>query len=148
MKLKGLFAVILIAITFVACSSDDDYKTSLDLSEIPVEIMDFVDTHFEGISIIRAIQEDDKNAIVYKLYLEGHLELEFNEVYEIIEIDGHTKLPDSVIPAPILEYVSIHYSNNVITDWELKRNTQEVGLDNNVDLIFDLEGNFIKIDND
>lgn len=148
MKIKTLFTALFTLILFVACDTDDGKETHLALHEIPTAIHEYVEFHFPDNPIIRAKKEIDKGRISYEIYLEGRFELEFNEALEIVEIDGSSKLPDSVIPEPILIYVGANYPNNVITDWEIKSDRQEVGLDNNVDLIFDLDGNFLRIDND
>ena len=66
----------------------------------------------------------------------------------IIDVDGVIQLPNSVIPQSILDYVSVNYPNNVITDWELEFNHQQVELNNNIELEFEMNGNFIRIDND
>lgn len=149
MNFKLFILSFFTSILLFGCNNDDDsLKTNLAISEIPVEITDFIALHFPDTPIVDAVVKNKRGVMSYDILLEGHLELEFNENFEIVEIDGHTKLPDSVIPMPVLEYVNLHYPDNVITDWERKKSTQEVGLDNNVDLIFDLDGNFIKVDND
>ncbi|MBZ0242130.1 MAG: PepSY-like domain-containing protein, partial [Bacteroidales bacterium] len=77
-----------------------------------------------------------------------NIELEFNSAYQIIEIDASTQLPNSVIPQSILDYVSEHYPDNYITDWELENNHQQIELDNGLELEFGLDGVFIRIDSD
>jgi hypothetical protein len=82
----------------------------------------------------------------YEINLEG-IKLEFNSKYRIIDIDGKSRLPDSVIPQKIRQYVTTNYSGNVITDWEIDGRKQQIGLDNGVDLEFTMSGDFIRIDN-
>jgi hypothetical protein len=76
----------------------------------------------------------------------GAVVLGFNSSYEITDIDGTTQLPDSVIPQAILDYVAQSYPANFITDWELERNHQQIELNNGLELEFELNGAFIRID--
>ncbi|WP_159023610.1 PepSY-like domain-containing protein [Formosa sp. L2A11] len=151
-KMKTTVASIFIAlICFSSCSSDDDNNSNdvlLEEDEIPTEITSYVSTHFETNSIFRAEKETENNKVNYNIYLETSYELEFNSDFEIIEIDGITQLPDSVIPELILDYVTENYPDNVITDWELETNYQQVELNNGYELEFGLNGDFIRLDLD
>jgi len=129
-------------------NDDDDNEVVLTENEIPVEIKTYVTTHFPNSSIIRAIKETDDNMISYELYLSENVELTFNDAFQITEIDGTSQLPDSVIPAAILDYVAQNYPNNFITDWELEDNHQQVELNDETELEFTLDGVFIRVDND
>jgi hypothetical protein len=83
----------------------------------------------------------------YEIILSEGIELKFNNKYNIIEIDGKSKLPNSVVPEKIREYVATNYPNNVITEWKIDGKNQQIGLDNDLDLEFKMNGNFIRIDN-
>jgi hypothetical protein len=75
------------------------------------------------------------------------VKLEFNSAKEIVDIDGNNKkLPDSVIPEKILSYVGSVFPNAFVTDWKLEGRFQKVELNNSMDLLFDADGNFKKID--
>ncbi|QDO94564.1 hypothetical protein FNB79_11500 [Formosa sediminum] len=136
---------------FTACSSDDDGNSNevlLTDDDIPTEITTYVSTHFDTSTITRAEKETENSKITYDILLDLNVELEFNSDFEVTEIDGTSQLPDSVIPELILEYVTTNYPNNVITDWELETNYQQVELNNGYELEFDLEGEFIRLDKD
>ncbi|GJM35696.1 MAG: hypothetical protein DHS20C18_46970 [Saprospiraceae bacterium] len=72
--------------------------------------------------------------------------MEFSKAKEIIDIDSTTELPASVIPVKIRNYVQANYPNSVITDWELENGEQHVELNNDVDLVFDLNSDFLRLD--
>ena len=63
-----------------------------------------------------------------------------------IDIEGISKLPDSVIPSKIREYVVANYPQNHIIGWEIDGRNQQVELDNDLDLEFTMNGDFIRID--
>lgn len=136
--------------TIMSCNSQDSgldsNETLLSLNEIPAEVLAYKETHFPDNNIIRAIKEVEVKGTSYELYLEGRFELEFNDRLEIVEIDGVTRLPDSVIQQAILDYASQNYAGFFITDWELEGAIQTVELNNGIELEFDLDGNFIRVD--
>jgi len=72
--------------------------------------------------------------------------LEFNRKKEIIDIDGVSQLPNSVVSEKLLQYVATNYPNNVIIDWELDDKKPKIELDNGLDLEFKMKGEFLRID--
>jgi|SRR5699024_2101601 len=144
-NLKNLVPALMFGFAFIFFTSCDKDKV-LPSSEIPEEISNYISTHFPDNTIQQVTKEKDDFVVTYDVLLDGNFSLEFNRKKEIIEIDGTTKLPDSVIPEKILQYVATHYPDNFITDWELEDKHQQVGLDNDLDLEFSMEGEFIRID--
>lgn len=134
----------------VDTDNDDDDENEIVLSEaeIPAEIMAYLNEHFASNVIIRALKEMDDNTVEYEIYLDGDYELEFNENFEIISIEGITELPDSVIPQSILDYVTQNYPNDFIVEWELEDDHQQVELSNGIEIKFTLNGEFIRVDNE
>lgn len=130
---------------------DDDYDETeevIPVGEIPSEITTYINTHFPSNSVVSAIMETEGTIVTYDITLTDFVELEFNSLFEIIAIDSEVQLPDSVIPQAILNYVTQNYPNNFIVAWELETNEQQIELNNNVELIFTLDGVFVGVDND
>ncbi|AFL81441.1 Protein of unknown function (DUF2874) [Aequorivita sublithincola DSM 14238] len=149
--MKNLALVLcVLSLTFASCSKDDDNDTTVNLSEaeIPAEIKNYVSTNFASNTIDRVVKETDNKEISYDVFLSERIILEFNNNFEITDIDDDSQLPNSVIPQPILDYVAQNYPNNFITDWELETNYQEVELNNDLELEFTLDGVFIRVDTD
>ena len=144
-KLQILGILLTLGLLLIATSCDDD--KGLSENEIPNEITTFITTHFPSNNIIRATKDKDGSRVSYDVTLSGNVKLEFNSQREITDIDSNTKLPDSVIPQAIRDYVTENYPNNFITDWELEDNHQQVGLNNDVDLEFTMDGGFLRVDN-
>ena len=72
--------------------------------------------------------------------------MEFNTLGEWIEIDAedNVAIPDAFVPEAILSYVEANNPNAVIENIEYKENNRyEVELDNDIELYFDAEYNFI-----
>jgi phage pi2 protein 07 len=115
-------------------------------ADLPIEIKTYIATHFPDQFIIEAKKNENDSIKAYEIRLDNMTDLEFNSDLEITDIDGITRIPESVISAKILNYVSINYPNNYITGWELDEGKQEVQLDNELDLEFNSDGDFLQID--
>ena len=112
-----------------------------------LSITTYVTSHFPSNYIIRVTEDKDGTRKSYDVVLSGNIKLEFNRQREITDIDSSSRLPDSVIPQAIRDYASENYPDNFITDWELEDNHQQVGLNNDVDLEFTMDGEFLRVDN-
>ena len=144
MKTRLFTLAIFTAFLFSGCEKEDE--SLIELNQVPSEIQTFVSTHFPEQTVTRVIQDTESSAKTYDLYLDNFTKLEFGEKNEIVEIEGQTKLPDSVVPGNILIYVGLTYPDNYITSWELENNIQQITLNNGLEIEFNLNGNFLRID--
>jgi|BioPla2DNA2_1021312.scaffolds.fasta_scaffold08771_2 hypothetical protein len=142
-SIKTSLAAIAMAVFLLTGCEKEQFIQSSDL---PREISTYILTHFPDNTILQAVIERDGLTKTYNIILSENISLEFNRKKEIIDIDSETKLPDSVIPAKILQYVTTNYPDNFITDWELDNKNQQVQLNNGLDLEFNMNGDFLRID--
>ncbi|MCI5492419.1 MAG: PepSY-like domain-containing protein [Prevotellaceae bacterium] len=87
----------------------------------------------------------------YKAYIHKNgnaYKLEFDAKGQIKDMDAQGKkaLPDSSIPAMIVDYVKENFTGSKIMEWSQSRKLQVVELDNDMELVFDRHGNLVKID--
>jgi len=145
MNKKILIEKILFGICIVFSLTSCEKEVVIPTSDLPSEITSYISTHFPNNTIPQVIK--DRNIVnkTYDILLSEGISLEFNRKKEIITIDGVTKLPDSVIPVKILQYVASNYPPNVITDWALDNKNQQVELNNGLDLEFNMKGDFLRI---
>lgn len=141
--MKRLFLLALVSFMLMSCEK----KYILPLTDIPSEISNYVNTHFPDNPITQAIKDTDGLERTYDITLEGGFFLEFNRKKEVIDIEGLSKLPDSVIPTKLLEYVTTNYPDNDIIGWELDDPDQQIKLENGLELEFNMNGDFLRIDN-
>lgn len=140
--MKRLFLLVLVPFMFISCEKEK----VMSLTDIPSEISDYVSTHFTDSPIIQSIKDKDGFELTYDVILDGGFFLEFNRKKEVIDIDGLTKLPDSVIPAKLLDYATSNYPDNSIIGWELDDRNQQIRLENGLELEFTMNGDFLRID--
>jgi len=142
MKKNILVFVALVIISFQGMAQD---KAVLQ-KDLPKSITTYTQSHFPNQKIIQSEKDMDGLSFTYELVLDNATKLEFSNKGAIIEVKSKSKLPDSVIPAKLLEYVKANYPNNYITEWKMQRNKQEIELDNKLELEFNKNGDFLRID--
>ncbi|MDO5607510.1 MAG: PepSY-like domain-containing protein [Capnocytophaga sp.] len=118
----------------------------LQSTEIPSEIHTYVKKHFPKHTITRAEVDTEMMKKEYEIELNDGTDLEFDSKFQIKKIDSRTALPASVVPVALMQYAKKHYPNNTITGWETERKQQKIELNNDVELIFNTKGKFIRID--
>ena len=65
---------------------------------------------------------------------------------DIESTDDKTPLPNSILPVKITQHVKGKFPQAKIIEWKKKKNTQVVELTNDMELVFDGKGNFLRID--
>lgn len=143
--MKSLITSLTLVFTLFFLTSCEK-ETILSAQDVPTEIKNYVSTHFPSCTITRAIEEKGENDEMYELTLSCGVKLEFDKHKNIIDIDGTSKLPDSVIPSKILSYVNSNYATNHILGWEIQSSNQEVQLNNGLTLVFNISGDFLRVD--
>jgi hypothetical protein len=127
---------------YVSCTKEEIKPED----NLPKEIRTYITAHYPSQTIIKSEIDITDSTNTYEIKLKNTTSLEFDYKKEIVDIDGNTELPTSVISSKIFEYVSINYPNNFITGWEMDEGKQEVELNNRVDLEFNMNNDFLQID--
>ncbi|MGA8853862.1 MAG: PepSY-like domain-containing protein [Christiangramia sp.] len=129
---------------------DDDFGDEhLSVSEIPQNILDFIQNNFPGVEIDEAEKENNGN---YEIELESDVELIFASNGDFLgqgedenedEADNEEVDPAD-LPQNILDYISANYPDNSIIEAEIEDDGEyEITLNNGVELVFDANGNFL-----
>ncbi|MDR2010786.1 MAG: PepSY-like domain-containing protein [Bacteroidales bacterium] len=118
-----------------------------DIKKLPQKAQDFIAKHFSGEKISYIKIDEELLKTDYDVTFVSGKELEFTKDGEWKEVDcKNSAVPSEIIPANILTYVKQNFSNLDITKIEKKSKSYEVELSNNLDLEFDKNGNFLRID--
>lgn len=127
---------------FLYAEQDD---VPVDPSALPQNILDYVAQNYPNATIVSAERDDQ----YYELELSNGFELYFdlNGNFLGVDIDDQSVDPAN-LPQPILDYVQQNYPNQTIVEAEIDDNMYELELSNEVELYFDLQGNFLYADFD
>ena len=142
-KVINLMAILAtVFVVFAAC----DKESIVSADGLPKDAQLYITQHFPEHEILQVVKERDDLKTSFDVYLSEGYKLEFNKSGKVLGVEGNNRLPDSVIPSKILAYVNDNYPEHFIIDWELDDRGQEVKLSNRLELKFDKNGNFLRID--
>lgn len=139
--MKKLLLAMSLVLFLASCSDkiiNDD--------ERPKEIIEYVQTHFPNLEILQITKDYEGVNLTYEVIIQENYYIEFSRKFKVLEVSGTSKLPDSVIPEKILNYVIENYPDNYIISWELDDKNQQVELDNEMELKFNMKDEFLRID--
>lgn len=138
--MKKLFVVLMSFFalsTFVSC----DRVVSPD--KLPNQAKQFIAANFPGVDVLSV----RKDGFQYETVLFDGTELEFRNNGQWIKVDcGMNPLPNGILPANTAKYLTAKFPMNFATHIKYEHKRYEVGLNNDLDLLFDKNGNFIGID--
>lgn len=139
-------SLILVAISLFVFSNANAQKKYLAVSETPGQIISYINAHFPKSEIISVKKDKEVLKTEYKVKLNTMVELEFDGNFSIKKIESKSALPQSVVPEKIVAYIHKNYPNNKILEWKKEKRGQKIELDNDIDVVFDLNGKFLGID--
>ncbi|SDJ80571.1 PepSY-like domain-containing protein [Flavobacterium noncentrifugens] len=142
MKTKITFVAILLGF---AVSTNAQKK--IESSELPKPATAFLEKYFkkEAIDLVKKDAEHGEKG--YEINLKNGTEIEFFKDGKIREVDGGDKpIPTGYIAASITDYVTKHYPNEKITHIDYGHKDIDVDLTNKIDLEFNKDGSFFKVD--
>ncbi|MDE5543911.1 MAG: PepSY-like domain-containing protein [Bacteroidales bacterium] len=145
MKKLILIATLLSSVLFFSCAKDK--KTSISFEQLPVAAQTFLNTHFADLTLQSIIKEEEGKDVEYDVKYTDFTEVNFdrNGDWEKVERRG-VAVPDGIIPEAVLAYVKANYAQSFIVEIDKDRNGYEVKLNGGLDLEFDRNGNFKRLD--
>lgn len=140
----SLIAVLFMGAAFACTEAFDDRPVAVN--ELPKQITTFVEKHFAGVEISYAKLDKGLTSDDYEVVLANGVKIDFDSKGEWKEVDCERgEVPASIVPQAIGEYVKQHYSSSLIEKISRGRG-YEVELNNDLELYFDKQQNFVRID--
>ncbi|MGO3109620.1 PepSY-like domain-containing protein [Sphingobacterium sp. JB170] len=141
---KGIVAV---AVTFLAINTQAQEK-AIAVNQMPPAAQEFVKKHYDVKSVSYVILEDERfSGKEYKVAFTDGTELEFDSKGRWTEIDAQRQaVPAVIVPENIRNYVNQSFPNNKIVQISRSSRKYEVELTSGLDLDFDRNGEFVRID--
>ena len=145
--MKKLFLLLVVSIVGMAPMLADNDKI-ITREELPKEAQMFLTQHFEGIEVLYAKADCDMGVVTsYDVVLEGDVKIEFNRSGEWTSVDCEKgQVPNGVLPQGVLEYVGKRFAGAYVVEIEKGLRGYEVKLSNDIDLEFDKDGKFLRVD--
>ena len=145
--MKKIFLSLVVAMLAVMPMLADNDKM-ITREELPRKAQMFLTKHFDGVEVLYAKAERDMGVITsYDVVLDGNVKVEFNRSGEWTSVDcEHSQVPNSVLPQGVLDYVSNKFAKAYVMEIERGRMGYEVKLSNDLDLDFDKNCKFLRVD--
>ncbi len=141
--MKNLLTILICLFSFSTFAFADDDK-EITVSQLPQTAREFLNAYFpkEEVSYAKTDLEDGD----YEVRLENGVKIDFNKLGSWTDIEGHVPLPKGIVSSNIYNHVSQNFKKAKIVKIERNNKGFEIGLNDGRELIFDLNGNFVKID--
>jgi hypothetical protein len=117
---------------------------------VPKEIQRFVTVNFPSSKIVKVETDRKYNGIEHEIRLDNGAKIDFdtNNTWESIDCKkASVSVPVKVLPQNIAKYIANSYPSQTIIEIDKDTYGYELKLDNRLELIFDKNGTFIRIDN-
>lgn len=144
---KLITSLLVFTFPLFAISCDDEEKV-IPETDLPQAARNFIALHFPQQTIKLTVR--DEESIEFEVWLDDEFSLEFNEAGNWNEINSRgTAIPASIInelPESLTTYLSENYATYTVVKLEIEGSFYEVKLSNQLELIFDGNGNFLRLD--
>lgn len=142
--MKNLVFALFVLFGLSAC----DKEEIVAVNDLPEAASQYINTHFAGEEVAQVVKDRDGARRSYEVQLKNGVELEFTKdgVIKSVESKRNDRLPNSVIPAKLLGYVQTNFPDDYIVAWSMDDRDQEIELSNGLELKFNKEGDFLRLD--
>lgn len=141
---KMLIILATLALSLTACA---DHQQLINQSELPVLAQTFIQKYFNLAEVSYIERERDGMHHEYNVYLKDATKIEFDHQGNLQSVDcKRNPVPEGIVPELIMSYVGLHHPDNFIVEYVIEYRHLKVELNNDLELVFDLEGHFIRVD--
>ncbi len=129
----------LFAVTSNACVKDHP----ITIDQLPQTAQQFIKAHFSQLKVSVIMADNDSFDVLF----ENGYKVDFDKKGNWEEVDClNDTVPVSIVPPAIQNHVRSHYTNNYIVEIAKDNRKYDVQLNNGLDLEFDKDGKFLRID--
>jgi hypothetical protein len=132
----------------LSSSNDASVSNMENKGDLPAAASNFLSTYFSSLQIINVIHKKSPVAdgTFFEVELSDLTEIDFDKDGNWVEINGddNTKLPIDILPSAVQGYLNAYYTGIGVTSVEKTDQGYELELNNDVELYFDLSGNFLR----
>lgn len=149
--LLGISIFSLFTFSTISCNNDDDSNTTqiIDFKTLPEEGRGFIATYFSGTEIARIEKHNPAkiDGTMYEVDFVNRDEVDFDKdgIWLKVEAEDNRSIPTGFILPSIVSYIKTNYPNLTINQIKKTYEGFELELTNDLDLVFNSSGEFIRI---
>ncbi|MCQ2285595.1 MAG: PepSY-like domain-containing protein [Bacteroidales bacterium] len=141
--MKRIVAVLSISFLVLTICAACSREHTVTVDQLPQVAEQFIKTHFSEYNISAIMKDFDS----YEVIFSNGYKIEFDRKGNWEEVDCVSDaVPTAILPAPINNYMVTSFADNFIVDITKDKRKYEAELNNGIDLEFDKDGNFLRID--
>lgn len=144
--MKKLVLLTLMVFSLIACESQE--KKEINFSSLPLKSQQFINQHFADKTIQIIFMEKEIFDKEYEVIFADGSKIEFNKNgnWKEVECKFNPGVPLTFIKEGVVSYISTKFPNAFIESISYEHKRYEVDLSNDVEIIFDSEGKFLRYD--
>ena len=144
--MKKLFLTLIMAVALFTTAYADGKPITFE--QLPANAQTVITQNFVKENILIIILDKEVFSTEYEVKFNNGKELKFNKKGELITIDCKLeRVPDNFIPEQVLTHVQSNFPNAFIKEWKYDDGQWKAELNNNLELIFNKNYQFVGIDN-
>ncbi len=143
--MKKLFLTLIMAVALFTTAYADGKPITFE--QLPANAQTVITQNFVKENILIIILDKEVFSTEYEVKFNDGKELKFNKNGELIKIDYKLeRVPDNFIPEQVLTHVQSNFPNAFIKEWKYDDGQWKAELNNNLELIFNKNYQFVGID--
>lgn len=147
MKTIGILKTVILAALSLTCFACNAQKRKITIKELPATAQAFIKTNFPNQATSYIIEDKGLTKTEYEVRFSGGAEVEFDGSGNWKEIDANkSMMPATVLPKGIAAYIAQNYKGQEVEKIEKKSRGYKLEFVNDLELEFDTNENFVKID--
>ena len=143
MKKITLIALLISVFALGACARG---KQPVAFENVPAAVQTEMQKTFSANQIQYITFAKELGYKMYTFMLADGTKLQFDHKGILRKISNKNGINETLVPENIMEYVRQTFPNATITEYQRERSRQEVELNNNLELIFNKRGKFLRIE--
>jgi len=143
MKKTTIIAFFICALSLMACAKN---KQPIAYDKLPNPVQTEFTKFFAQDQVQYITSEKEFRHHEYTFVMSDGSKVEYDEKGRLREIENKAGVKLELIPEKIKEYVHATFPNAIITGYTFESSKQEVEINDDIDLVFDKHGRFLRID--
>ena len=121
-------------------------KQPIAIEKLPRAVKAAAMQHYTPDQILFITMEKQVGKDEYEFSLADGTKVEFYENGQLHKIKSQQGVPDAFIPENMLQYIKATFPNSSVTEYKNDRMMKKIEINNDVDLVFNRRGKFLRID--
>lgn len=132
---------LLLALGFVSQAKD----IKVTINDLPAKAREFITTYFPKQNVVYIMKDIEDNE--YKVRFDDNTKIEFDRRGEWLEVSNKIDCLTTAFLVPqITDYIETNHPGYCVNEIDKERSKVKIDLDNNMELVFRLTGEFLYYD--